>query len=676
MVAGGLILSAAAILADVVRHGDSRMGALQWAMLLTGFLCLVAGLALASGRGRTWLDRRVAYASTTRAAASAIVLAALFGLISGWGQVAVQFVRRNFRHEIIGMGVDYPWMIPLASLAAFLLLGLLLQLAQNRWPRRITQPIVIGILSFAAFFSLLLLVRHIHKVALAVLAAGLAVQLSRMVARSPGAVNSGARLAVGWPALFRYPPPNDAPTPYPTRREFIAGAGVAISVTALAITGRETAIERRAIALIPSTRRRAPDVLLVVLDTVRASSLSLHGYTKPTSPQLERLAEQAVTFGRAIAPSPWTLPSHASMFTGRWPHDLSTGPWSPLDATYPTLAEYLRDRGYLTAGFVANREYCGREFGLSRGFVHYEDYRITPGQAALYTTYGRTAMQESELIQSLRSYRNFGRKSAERLTDDFLSWHQANGADRPIFAFLNYWDAHDPYTPPGEYARRFAPPDTRGGAPPVEPPDPKTLAALQGHYDASIAYADEQVGVLVSELERRGALEDTLLIVLSDHGEHFGEHGLMLHGGSLYAQELHVPFLLSHPTLAPQGLHLPGAVSLRNLAATVVDLVGLRADAAFPGQSLRLTWDGGTPTDPVASEADRVDHLSDQYPASRGRLASLVSNNLHYIWREYDGGEELYDLSIDPAETNNLVGTIPAEELAELRNGLRAALSS
>jgi arylsulfatase A-like enzyme len=508
------------------------------------------------------------------------------------------------------------------------------------------------------------------------LAAGLAAQLARIAARRPGLMNTGTRFAVGWPALLRRPPPPDASQPHPTRRDFVIGAGAAIGVAAIGIRGREALIERRAVARIPASSDKLPDVVLVVLDTVRASSLSLHGYTKPTSPNLSRLATQSVTFSRAIAPASWTLPSHASMFTGRWPHELSTGPWSPLDATHPTLAEYLRNRGYLTAGFVANREYCGREFGLSRGFVHYEDYRVTPGQAALYTAFGHTAMQESEFVQSLRTYRNFGRKSAEQLTEDFLRWHAANAGSRPVFAFLNYWDAHDPYTPPRDYAGRFAPPGTHGGAPPVDPPDSETLAALQGHYDASIAYADEQLGILEGELARRGASDDTLLILLSDHGEHFGEHGLMLHGGSLYAQELHVPLLLTHPALAPKGLEQTGAVSLRNLAATVADLAGLGAAAPFPGQSLRATWEGDNYTDPVISEADRVDHLSDRYPAAKGNLASLVSGDLHYIWREYDGGEEVYDLSADPAEEHNLAAALATEDLADLREALRAGLAS
>ena len=478
---------------------------------------------------------------------------------------------------------------------------------------------------------------------------------------------------MGWPALFHDPPAVDNPQAYPSRRDFVIGAGAAIGAVAIGVRGAAIIDERRAIAAIPTLSKRPPDVLLVVLDTVRASSLSLYGYAKPTSPGLERLAKQALTFRRAIAPASWTLPSHASMFTGRWPHELSTGPWSALDTTYPTLAEYLRDRGYLTAGFVANREYCSYEFGLSRGFVHYEDYRTTPGQALLYTSAGQTAMQRSELVQSLRTYDNFGRKSAEQLTEDFLRWRARQTGDRPVFAFLNYWDAHDPYTPPRAYAARFAPPGTHGGAPPTEVPPPDELAGLQGHYDAGIAYADAQVGVLTDELARRGALENTILMVLSDHGEHFGEHGLMLHGGSLYTQEIHVPFLLAYPGVVPVAAEHSAAVSLRNLPATVVDLVGLRKDAPFPGQSLRATWETATYTDPVISEADRVGHLTEQYPAAKGKLESLVQDDFHYIRREFDGSEEIYNLADDPAEAHNLIET--AADAESMRLALRAALA-
>ena len=121
-----------------------------------------------------------------------------------------------------------------------------------------------------------------------------------------------------------------------------------------------------------------PNVLLIVMDTVRADRLSLYGYHRPTSPALEALAKGGIRFDEARATAPWTLPSHASMFTGRWPHELDASWRTPLGTKFPTLAEYLGSRGYATAGFVANVEYCSSEFGLDRGFTHYEDYAFEP----------------------------------------------------------------------------------------------------------------------------------------------------------------------------------------------------------------------------------------------------------------------------------------------------------
>ena len=118
----------------------------------------------------------------------------------------------------------------------------------------------------------------------------------------------------------------------------------------------------------------APNVLLIVLDTVRADHLSLYGYRRPTSPTLERLARRGVRFDEARATAPWTLPSHASLFTGRWPHELGVKWLTPWRGNDPTLAEYLGSRGYATAGFVANTLYCSYDSGLGRGFTRYDDY--------------------------------------------------------------------------------------------------------------------------------------------------------------------------------------------------------------------------------------------------------------------------------------------------------------
>src|SRR5262249_31529412 len=126
------------------------------------------------------------------------------------------------------------------------------------------------------------------------------------------------------------------------------------------------------------------NVLLIVLDTVAAGHLSLYGYDRPTSTTLEELAQLGIRFDFAMAPSSWTLPSHATMFTGRWHHELSVGWLAPLDETRPTLAEFLGARGYATAGFIANSRYCGSDSGLGRGFTFYEDY-IFPGLTASKT---------------------------------------------------------------------------------------------------------------------------------------------------------------------------------------------------------------------------------------------------------------------------------------------------
>ena len=125
---------------------------------------------------------------------------------------------------------------------------------------------------------------------------------------------------------------------------------------------------------LPSPRPGAMNVLLVVMDTVRADRLSLHGYGRKTTANLERLAPGAIRFDQARSTAPWTLPSHASMLTGLWPHQAAVGEDRPLDATYPTLAEFLSARGYLTAGFVGNTYFCNSWYGLGRGFTHYEDF--------------------------------------------------------------------------------------------------------------------------------------------------------------------------------------------------------------------------------------------------------------------------------------------------------------
>lgn len=190
----------------------------------------------------------------------------------------------------------------------------------------------------------------------------------------------------------------------------------AVVLTAFAFRGAAALKEHRAVAGLVPPATHAPNVLIIVMDAVRAPNLSAYGYARRTTPKLERFAERSVRFERAIVTAPWTLPSHASMFTGRYPHEMSADWEVPLDATDPTLAEVLRDRGYITAGFVANYIYGQPEFGLSRGFVHYESRQINFW--ALIATSGLGGGVIAKFNRLTRSYHRPARMSAPKSIAD------------------------------------------------------------------------------------------------------------------------------------------------------------------------------------------------------------------------------------------------------------------
>jgi arylsulfatase A-like enzyme len=369
---------------------------------------------------------------------------------------------------------------------------------------------------------------------------------------------------------------------------------------------------------------------------------------------LERIAQDAVVFENARAAAPWTLPSHASMFTGHFPHKLSYGWSEPLDATYPTLAELLTDAGYETAGFVANLAYCSHEYGLNRGFVQYEDFKASLGQMIADSALGGTIAHK--LLPSIRDYQLLGRKGAASINHDFLSWLDRRGNSHPFFAFLNYYDAHDPYIPPADFAQRFmskptaedAPLNNMGSISPLE------AHSLNQAYDACIALLDHQVGLLYDQLARKGVLEDTLVIITADHGEQFGEHSLFLHGNSLYRPLLYVPLMMMLPGRIPQRVKLSNEASLHEIPATVVDLLGINASYQFPGKSISRFWLNGN--DKIPNQIPLLSEIK-QAPAwldNKGTLKALIFQEVKYIKNEGTGEEELYDLRSDPSEQNNL----------------------
>jgi arylsulfatase A-like enzyme len=580
--------------------------------------------------------------------ADLLIRAVWFGLLTGFAEVSLvaaqKFLLRRFEPQALrsfvfllqGFNPHVVWMTPVADLLLFSLVGLVLMIGALVWPKLIAPRIATTVFAFLAFSSLLLMVRPIGRYAAFLVAAGLGVQ--------------SARLLVRW-NVFR------SPFLWRTTKWMLA----LVAALLIGVFGWQGLAERRALAKLPPAAPNAPNVLLITLDTVRARSLSLYGYNRPTTPQLERISKNGVRFDRALVTAPWTLPSHASMFTGRLPHETSADWFKPLDATHPTLAEVLGRHGYATAGFVANLDYCNSATGLSRGFVHYEEYPISLGQIALSSTLGEWILDAC--IRPLTGYQDLlNRKLAAELNRDFLTWISRND-QRPFFAFLNYFDAHEPFLPPSPFATTFGP----NGRPKknlIMAPEQnrnwteKEIQLERDAYDGSIAYLDQELGLLFDELQRRGKLANTLVIITSDHGEEFSEHQIMGHGYDVYLPTLHVPLLIQLPSRVPAGAKVSDVVSLRDLPATIMDLLKLDDKTSFPGNSLARYWDGSRNAKPGAddallSELDFAPNLPASYPLSRGNMKSLVFGAYHYI-RNGDGSEQLYNLEKDPNETSEL----------------------
>ena len=434
--------------------------------------------------------------------------------------------------------------------------------------------------------------------------------------------------------------------------------------------------ERQAIRALPSAPDSSPNIILLVMDTQRADHLSMYGYSRPTSPNLDRIAAGSWTFENAVSNSSWTLPSHATMMTGRQLHEHRAGIGKRvfLDNQYPTIAELLRSRGYATGGFVANVFWCGRRTGLNRGFIHYEDYFGHLGDAVARTVLGRWITYRA--IAAFRKQDIPGRKSAADINRSMLRWIDRLGG-RPFFVFANYLDVHKPFRPPPPFAGRYsggkAPPTTsREGGVELGALTGRTQAAspeeiqwdIDG-YDESIQYLDSEIGRLYAELERRGMLENTLIIVTSDHGESFGEHGLYSHGNALYRDQTSIPLLLHwRGHLSPARIQRPAG--LDQLAPTIADVTG-DEDAGFPSRSLLSQPDSqGVAMSQLAGRSG----LPPEMPISRGWLAALTTERFHYIESE-SGTSELYAFAGDPGELHDLAGD---STFADTLQGLRIQL--
>jgi arylsulfatase A-like enzyme len=545
-------------------------------------------------------------------------------------------------------GRDFPWTVPVAHSVLLLIPGAAIAAVSRLRPRFVSMRAASWMFAVLAIWAALLRL-PLYGACTLLLAAGLGRPISVAVASR------------AWhPRTVRY-----------TLAALLGLLGVLAALS----SGRQAIREHLAVAGLPPAPPGARNVVLIVWDTVRAYSLSAYGYPRNTTPNLAHCAREGVLYDLAVAPAPWTYPSHSSFFTGQWPFKLNSQWKFPLDTPDPTLAEFLAGKGYQTAGFAANTTYCSYETGLDRGFAHYEDFPLSSRSLLGRTVPGKWILMNILFRGRFHRMKWIGVQSrgAHETNEAFLAWLRHRRPGRPFFAFLNYFDAHGPYVPPPGYEGRF-------GIRPKPPRDHEFLFSIMGMesrsmrkrdillardcYDDCIAFLDEELGRLLDQLQRGGLLDNTVVIITSDHGEAFGDHGHFGHGPGVYLEEVGVPLVILAPG-APAGRVVETPVSLRDLPATVVELLGLSAGSPFPGHSLAAYWQkapGTVPegiTTPALSEEINATEFQPEGGSGRGHIRfrmSLVGRGHHYL-RDAIGTEALYDLAKDPFERLNLAGS-------------------
>jgi arylsulfatase A-like enzyme len=568
-----------------------------------------------------------------------LLLVLWFALVSGsieglWRvfQVAVQ-------HKVILMPIHVVWMAPLADIFWIGVPALVLTLLHLAFPRIVKPGLIVGVMAVIAFLPLMLLFVSMAKLVALFLAIGLGYQATRFILGHQAGFGRLLRLTVV-PLLL-----------------LVAIGGASIGV------GR-TMREHRARSALATARAGAPNVLLIIWDTVRGQSLSVYGYQRPTTPFLESMAREGARFDRAESMAPWTLPSHAAMLTGHRPRDVMVDVFSPIVDSFPTLAGALAAQGYVTGGFVANMAFTTREHGLNRDFSHYDDYLLSAGTIIKSSRLGEVLSDRESIRRLIGFWNDLDRKTAADVNGQFLRWVDRRD-NRPFFAFLNYYDAHRPYISVEPYRSRFVRDSSGRFHPHLTHLDFKDASKdeihwMQDNYDATIAYQDEQVRLLLEELRRRGLLDNTLVIVTADHGEQFGEHNRLGHMNSLYRQLIEVPLIMRMPGRVPAGTVVSTPVSLGDLPRTILALSGVGDTAGIPGISMNRFWNGVPPDSNAAPEPV----LSEFGIKKSGGPYSLITKGYHYIaWQGQTHPAQIYDFDADPWEVRDMAGAAVLEPL-------------
>lgn len=431
------------------------------------------------------------------------------------------------------------------------------------------------------------------------------------------------------------------------------------------------------------------NLIVLMVDTLRADHLGCYGYARETSPRIDAFAAESARFENAATPKPKTSPAIASLFTGLWPethgiHSTST----VLPDEHFTLAEVLEEAGFQTFAVAANVN-ISKRFGFDQGFQDFRRVRKSGGDS--------------------NNPKERAGKNASRVRDQLVDWldHREDGR---FFAYVHFIDPHSPYSPPKEFASRFRGDELDGqlGVTDVQvgvddydeviheavylPAIGRDLDGYVARYDAEISYTDKIIGEILDDLERRGLLESTTIVFTADHGESMTEHQTWFnHGEHPYEEQVHIPLIVHGPGV-PSGTR-SDQVSLVGLMPTLLDLVGVDSPSAIEGQSFASrVFERESSTQPTDTHTDRATYVTARH-GKRKLIRGVRTNRWKYLtrgsgidlaealtpqrillpgtriptllsaWRNHDLTVELYDLNDDPTESENLAWRLPDERL-------------
>lgn len=372
----------------------------------------------------------------------------------------------------------------------------------------------------------------------------------------------------------------------------------------------------------PQDSTKKLNILVVSIDTLRADHLGCYGYARPTSPNIDAFAAKAAVFENAHSSASWTLPSFASLFTSLY--STSHGCWkvdSRLESEHDTLAEHLRDAGWDTS-LIVPHVFLSGQYGLQQGFVHIDDTLV------------RTASESNKVI------------SSPAMTEKSIAWlerkHQSPD-DSPFFLWVHYFDPHDEYLPHAGYSEQFG------------------LQSDIDLYDGEIRWVDEHVARLLKRVDELYGLDQTVVAIVADHGEEFGEHGFQRHGYTLYQEAVRIPLIVHVPGHAAR--RVSDLVSNIDFMPTLLEVAGVPPRGLQQGRSLMPLLRGES-LPPRGALSEVRWHDDQDMRCWREESWKLHEDRSHGKERD-----ELYDLAADPRETTNLLAT-RQDALTVLRESL------